>query len=258
MRSQTPAVLTLLFTVLAVATAVVASWGAGRALSRAKAPGRGSFSAAAFAGALAVAAIWMAAWVLVARSGALLDFARRPPPMLLMMLATVAAGLGIGLSPLGRRLAHGLPLAALVGFQAFRLPLELIMDRAARAGVMPVQMSFEGWNFDIVTGASAILVAGLLATGRAPRALAVVWNVVGIALLANIGAIAVASTPLIHAFGTEPRQVNTWVAETPFVWLPTVFVALAIAGHVVTTRRLLLERAGARRPPLRPAVAAVE
>jgi hypothetical protein len=200
----------------------------------------------------------MAAWVLVARTGALLDVSRRPPPLMLMMLATVGAGLGIGLSPLGRRLAHGLPLAALIGFQAFRLPLELILAGAAHAGVMPVQMSFEGWNFDIATGASAVVVAGLLAAGRAPRALAVAWNVVGIALLATIGAIAVASTPLIHAFGTDPRVVNTWVAETPFVWLPTVFVALAIAGHVVTTRRLLLDRAAARRAALRPAVVSVD
>jgi hypothetical protein len=34
-----------------------------------------------------------------------------------------------------------LPLAALVGFQAFRLPLELVMHEAARAGVMPSLLS---------------------------------------------------------------------------------------------------------------------
>src|SRR6476659_3788021 len=71
-----------------------------------------------FALALGAAVAWMAATALVARSGVLLDFARRPPPMMLVMVASVAAGLAIGLGPVGARLARGLPLAVLVGFQA--------------------------------------------------------------------------------------------------------------------------------------------
>jgi hypothetical protein len=233
--------LTLAFTALAAAVAAVASWGAARATAASAGTVARPFAPRLLV-ALGAAVVWMGAWIAVARTGALLDFARRPPPMLFMMVATLGAGLAIGLSPLGLRLARGLPLAALVGFQAFRLPLELVMDRAARAGVMPVQMSFEGWNFDIVTGASALIVAGLIVAGRAPRGLVVAWNVLGIVLLAAIGAIAVVSTPLVHAFGTAPAALNTWVGTAPFVWLPTVFVACALAGHVVLTRRLLLDR----------------
>jgi hypothetical protein len=236
--NQASPTLTVVFAALAAAVAALASWGA----ARATAASGGRFAPRLLA-AGAVAAAWMGIWVAVARSGALLDFARRPPPMLLMMIATVGAGLAIGLSPLGARLARALPLAALVGFQAFRLPLELVMHRAARAGVMPVQMSFEGWNFDIVTGASAVVVAGLLVADRAPRALVVGWNVLGVLLLVTIGAIAVVSTPLVHAFGTSPDALNTWVGTAPFVWLPTVFVSCALAGHLVLTRKLLMTRA---------------
>jgi hypothetical protein len=117
------------------------------------------------------------------------------------------------------------------------------MHGAARAGVMPVQMSFEGRNFDVVTGASAAVVAALLLADRAPRWLVVAWNGLGAALLANIVVIAVASTPLVHAFGTDPAALDSWVATAPFVWLPTVFVTCAIAGHIIIARRLLAERA---------------
>jgi hypothetical protein len=240
MPTQTPTTLTVLFVALAASVAALATWGTARATVGQGSPPRAGRLAPRLLVALAAAAAWMAAWALVARSGALLDFGRRPPPMLLMMLATVAAAVAIGASPLGARLAR-LPLVALVGFQAFRLPLELVMHGAARAGVMPVQMSFSGWNFDVVTGASAAVVGALLLAGRAPRALVVAWNVVGIVLLAAIGAIAVASTPLLHAFGTAPAVVNTWVGTAPFVWLPTVFVACALAGHIVLTRRLLAD-----------------
>jgi hypothetical protein len=238
----TPPSLTVAFCTLAVLVAALAAGGAAFAPARAGGGAAGLTRVPRFLGAAVAVAAWMAIWILVARSGALLQFERRPPPLLLMMFASVAAGVALGASRLGARLAR-LPLAVLVGFQAFRLPLELVMHGAARAGAMPVQMSFAGWNFDIVTGASAIVVAGLLIAGRAPRALVVAWNVLGMALLATIGAIAVASTPLVHAFGTAPAVVNTWVAEAPFVWLPTVFVTLAIAGHVVVTRRLLAARA---------------
>jgi len=58
------------------------------------------------------------------------------------------------------RLARGTPLAVLVIVQSFRLPLELAMHRAFVEGLMPVQMSYSGLNFDIVTGTTA-LVLGL-------------------------------------------------------------------------------------------------
>jgi hypothetical protein len=237
MHAQTPLPLTLGFSVLAAGVAGLAAWG----IALATGPVSAGAASRRAPRLLAVAALWMAAWALLARSGVLLDVARRPPPMMFMLAASVAAGVALGASPLGGRLARRLPLVALVAFQVFRLPLELIMGRAARAGLMPVQMSFEGWNFDIVTGASALLVAALLATDRAPRWLVVAWNAVGIVLLAVIFAIAVASTPLVHAFGTSPAVINTWVGTAPFVWLPTVFVACALAGHIVVTRRLLFD-----------------
>ena len=55
------------------------------------------------------------------------------------------------------------PVWLLIAFHGFRLPLELIMHEAATEGVMPPQMTFTGLNFDITTGATALLVAALSA-----------------------------------------------------------------------------------------------
>lgn len=195
-------------------------------------------------------ALWFALSAGLAASGLLARFDARPPPIVPFMVGALSLGLGLGLSPLGRRLAAGWPLAALIGVQALRLPLELVMHRAAAAGVMPVQMSFpgldagRGWNFDLVTGALALPVAWLIGTGRAPRALAWLWNGLGVATLAGVLAIAVASTPLLHAFGAAPARLNTWVAYVPFVWLPAGPVVFALLGHVVIARKLYGERAG--------------
>ena len=107
-------------------------------------------------------------------------------------------------------------------------------------GIVPVQMSYSGRNFDILTGASALIVAALARSGRAPRWLVAMWNVVGLALLANVVAIAILSTPRIHYFGAD--RLNVWVTHPPFVWLPAVMVLAAFAGHLVIFRALRSRR----------------
>lgn len=221
---------------LAVVAGALAVWGYGLAGASAGRVRRWA------AGALLLGLVLGSAAALGA-SGFLLDTQARPPrPML--MFAFVLGSVALGLSPVGRRLATGLPLAALVGFHAFRLPLELVMHQAAVEGVMPTQMSFSGQNFDILSGLAALVVGIGLASGRLGRRAAMAFNVLGIVLLLTIVSIAVSSLPLIHAFGEAPERLNTFVLYFPFVWLPTVLVPLAALGHVALTRRLMAPESG--------------
>jgi len=188
---------------------------------------------------IALVAGVMTLQIVLAWNGWFREWDRVPPPIMLAVVGSIVLVLATVFSGVGARLATALPVAALVGFQAFRLPLELVMHRAAADGVMPVQMSYSGWNFDIVTGASAIVVAWLAATGRAPRALIVAWNTLGTVLLAAIIGIAVVSTPTFAAFGSRPEQLNTWIADPPYVWLPGILVPAALFGHLLLWRKLL-------------------
>jgi hypothetical protein len=191
------------------------------------------------------AAAWLACSALLARSGLLADFEVDPPPFLLIVIPTLLLPAALACSRLGAALASATPLAWLVGFQAFRLPLELVMHQAAHEGTMPAQMTFTGANFDIVSGTSALLVAASIASGRAPRWLVWGWNALGSLLLLAIIGVAIASLPRFHAFGSTPERLNTWVAYFPFVWLPAGLVASALLGHLLLWRRLLH---GARLP----------
>jgi hypothetical protein len=127
-----------------------------------------------------------------------------------------------------------------VGISAFRLPLEVLMNHAHHEGVMPVQMSYSGQNYDVVTGILAIIVGALVyfrpQTIRPVR----LFNIIGIVLLLNILTIAVLSMPLpIRVYMNEPA--NTWVAYFPFVWLPGVLVMTALVSHILILRRLASE-----------------
>jgi len=186
-------------------------------------------------------AAWSGAWLAATAALAVSGFWAQdglPPRVLLLLLPTIGLPLWLGLSRTGALLANA-PLPLLVVFHAFRLPLELVMHEAAAEGVMPPQMTFTGSNFDIVTGTTALLVAGLAARGWAPRWLLLGWNALGTLLLVVIVTIAVASVPAFAAFGHEPSRLNTWVAYFPFVWLPAGLVSGAVLGHVLLWRRML-------------------
>lgn len=181
---------------------------------------------------------WMALMAALALAGVLSNGERRPPPMAILVPLIFVLGFAIGLSPLGGRLAQA-PLGTLVGLQMFRLPLELVMHHAGEVGIMPPELSFGGYNFDIVTGAGALIVWLAMRATTVPRALIWTWNLWGFGCLLVIAAIARATSPMVRAFGDDPRHINTWVMYFPYIWLPAVLVVIAVAGHVIVTRALL-------------------
>lgn len=180
------------------------------------------------------AAAWMTGTWMAAESGVLREWDAVPPPFGLFVVAIVTLAVVIAFTSYGDRLARGLPIWLLVAVQGFRFPLEMAMHAMYERGIMPVQMSYSGRNFDIVTGVSALAVAGLVSTGRGGRRLVLLWNAGGLALLVNVVTVAILSTPRFRYFGDE--HLNVWVTYPPFVWLPAVMVLAALAGHLVIFR----------------------
>jgi hypothetical protein len=174
--------------------------------------------------------------IAVARFGVLAEWGLRPVPILVVVAMSVLAVLALTFSEGGKAMATQLPLAALIAPQVFRLPLELVMHHAANSGVMPVQMSYSGLNFDIITGLTALPVAWLVARKPELRWLPILWNTMGTALLLTIVTIAILSTPTFAAFGSG--HLNTFIAFAPYVWLPGVLVPAALLGHLITWRKL--------------------
>jgi len=222
------------FVVIPIALAATLIWATLTAWRRSGASESAARRAAVIVGADAAA--WMALTWAAAMSGILQQWDLRPPPFLFVILGTIVISLIFAFGGVGTRIAQYLPLWALVAVQSFRLPLELAMHALSERGIMPIQMSYSGRNFDIVTGATAILVAMLVKAGYGGPRLVMVWNVLGLALLVNVVSVAIASMPLLRLFGDD--RVVTFVTYPPFVWLPAVMVLAALAGHLVIFRAL--------------------
>lgn len=165
-----------------------------------------------------------------------------PPPMFVMIASVFVMAFVAGFSKFGTSMVSNVQLGALIGLQMFRLPLELVMHHASKVGVMPVALSYSGYNLDIITGIGAVIISALIAAKiNVPRALLWVWNLIGICCLLAIAVIAVLASPRVHAFGTEPQNLNTWVLFFPYVWLPVVLVTIAMISHIVITRKLCIK-----------------
>jgi len=197
---------------------------------------------------LLVLAGWLALPGVLARVGALDRYAPLPAPALILVGVISIGTVALALSPVGARIASTVPLAGLVVFHVFRVPVELLLQRLYVEGVIPVEMTYAGRNFDIVTGLTAAALALFLRSRRGMRWLVLAWNLLGIALLANIVIVAVLSTPVpFRAFADGPP--NLLPSTFPYVWLPTFLVQAALFGHLVVFRALARPEA----PPAGPA-----
>ena len=160
----------------------------------------------------------------------MLDDFTLPPVMFFLIVPALVAATLVGWKAYG----YMLPLRWLVGFQAFRIFVELLIHQAVEEGVAPPQMTWDGMNFDILTGITAMLLFPF--ASRVPKWVLHGWNLLGFLLLANVLVVAILSMP------TPFQQIepdNTWIVHFPYVWLPTVHVLLAWMGHVTLLRRLL-------------------
>ena len=175
----------------------------------------------------------------LAYSGKLGDFSRLPPPFFALLVAHLALAFGLAFSKIGLALVKRMKLSQLVGFHAFRIFAELVIFVGVHEGVAPKQLSVEGFNFDLLVGLSAFLVARRLEHGWSTK-WAFVWNIFGCISLANIAWIALFSLPTsFRYFTNEPS--NIWVTGTPYVLLPCFLVTAALTGHILIFRKIRRE-----------------
>ena len=99
-------------------------------------------------------------------------------------------------------------------------------------------MTYEGRNFDIVTGVTGLVLGlWLLRSKAVPRGLVLAWNVLGLVLLANIVIVAILSTPVsFRRFVESPP--HTLPSTFPYIWLPSFLVQVALASHLLVFRAL--------------------
>ena len=101
---------------------------------------------------------WLLAQGALGLSGFYTVTAGWPPRLALLLLPPLGLLLGLLGTAGGRRYLNGLCLPALTLLHVVRLPVELVLDGLWVHRAVPRLMTFEGHNWDILTGLSAPVV----------------------------------------------------------------------------------------------------
>ena len=186
--------------------------------------------------ALLAWAAFVSAWSL---SGRMADFSIFPfnlmPVILIPLIVAVIFISSKGLGEVLRRI----PPHRLIRLQSFRFFVEVLLWVLFIAELLPVQMTFEGRNLDILAGFTAPIIAALASKGKISNTGIVIWNIICLGLLLNIVITALLSTPSPwRVFMNEPA--NYIVTYFPISWLPALLVPLAYYLHFMSLRQVFL------------------
>jgi len=193
---------------------------------------------ASWAVLLLLAFLYLLLPAILAVAGVLDRYNPLPAPALLLILGLTILTINLVRSQLGAHTAAAVPVSLVILFQSFRLVVEALLHRLYREGIVPVQMTYQGRNWDILSGLTGLLLGLWLVSGRkVPRSIVLAWNVLGLALLVNIVAIAVLSTPVPFRQFPDPPP-NLLPSTFPFVWLPSFLVQVALGSHLLIFRQL--------------------
>ena len=142
----------------------------------------------------------------------------------------------------GRRYIRSFNTRTLTILHIIRIPIEIVLLWLFVHKAIPGIMTFEGRNFDILSGLSAPLVYFFIyRKENYNRRLLLAWNFICLGLLINIVVIAILAAPFPFqrlAFD----QPNIGVLYFPFIWLPSCVVPLVLFSHLVSIRQLLQEK----------------
>jgi hypothetical protein len=182
---------------------------------------------------------WALLQLFVGLSGFYLDAMDLPPRFVLLIIPPLVTIIITLNTAKGKSFIAAMSQAKLTVLHSIRIPVELVLYGLACYKYIPIIMTFEGFNFDILAGISAVFIYyfGYVKQRLSPRAL-IVWNVVCVAFLLNIVTIAILAAPTqFQVFALN--QPNVAIAYFPYVWLPSVVVPIVLFSHLVSINQLL-------------------
>lgn len=184
---------------------------------------------------------WVVLQGIVSASGFYLKTDGLPPRFALAVMPIFIAIIYFLMTKRGQNFFDKLPLKDLTTLHICRVPVEIVLLWLYQCQQIPQSMTFEGRNFDILSGLTAVPMAWLaFQNGEIKRIPLLIWNIICLALVLNIVTIGILSAPSpLQKWAFE--QPNVGVLKFPFVWLPSVIVPIVILSHLVAIRRLLLK-----------------
>jgi len=187
---------------------------------------------------LVILLIWLAVQAVISIAGFYTVTDVLPPRLAFALFPPLICICALLVTRSGKAWIDRLDVRILVLLHLVRIPVEFTLFWLSQHKAVPLIMTFEGRNFDILCGLTAPLVWYFGYIRKVwGRGVLIVWNIICLLLLANIviTAILAAPSPFQQLAHDQP---NIAVLHFPFVWLPCCIVPAVILAHAVALRQL--------------------
>jgi hypothetical protein len=141
----------------------------------------------------------------------------------------------------GRQYIDHLDQGTLTLLHVVRVPVEIVFYWLFQHKVVPKLMTFEGRNFDIISGLTAPIIFYLCCVKNIlGKTVLLIWNFICLGLLLNAVIIAVLSAPFsFQQFAFD--QPNVAILYLPYIFLPCCIVPIVLFSHLAVIRQLVLK-----------------
>lgn len=181
---------------------------------------------------------WQLYQLAIGASGFLTDFSL-PPKFLFCLVLPAFLFTGIFLAKNKKKdWIMAIPEAWLTYIQSFRIIVETLFVYSVSAGVLHPIVTIEGYNFDMIFGASAIFM--WLFTYKIkllPKSILILWNYLGIAVLISVVFLFVSAVYFPNIWGQTEMMPKAF-ATAPYVLVAGFLMPSAIFIHVLSIIRL--------------------
>ena len=193
---------------------------------------------------LLILLVWLLLQTVISSTGFYSITRTIPPRFLLAVIPPLLLIICLFITERGKRFIDTLDIKLLTILHVIRIPIEIVLLLLFLDKTVPQLMTFEGRNFDILSGLTAPVIYYLVfIKKKLSRKALLVWNFFCLGLLVNIVVIAILSAPFTFqrlAFD----QPNIAVLYFPFIWLPSCVVPLVLFSHLASIRQLLSGNTG--------------
>jgi hypothetical protein len=134
---------------------------------------------------------------------------------------------------------HYIPKSWLVYLQSFRILVETLFVFSVADGILHSNVTIEGYNFDMILGLSAPVIA-FLAFGKnmISEKMVILWNYIGIAILASVIFVFLSTIFLPELYGSESSLMSLTFTNYPYTLIAGFLMPVGVFMHVLSIVQL--------------------
>jgi len=184
--------------------------------------------------------IWISYLIIIAQTGVLKRFDMPPRIPLFVVIPIISTIVVLVNRKFMRTAIEQTPSYVPIALQSFRIFVELLIFATYLKGIFPQRATFEGLNFDILVGISAIFISIAVYKGFIKNRGILIWNFVSLGIL-TLTVYSFISTYYFTDFISAGAGYK--FVEFPYLLLASVLLPTAIFLHAFSIKQVLVQKA---------------